>query len=58
MPPLEGAEFCEAHLPVPFDHEPLELPFAYRLARRMAAVALLGLLLFQFYLFFRLVYSP
>ena len=56
MPPIEGAEFCEAHLPLPASEEPIELPFAYRLLRRGAAALLLTLFLLQFYLVMKFLF--
>ena len=49
LAPIEGAEFCEAHFPLPASEEPTELSFAHRLLRRSAAALLLALFLLQFY---------
>lgn len=57
MTAIEGAEFCEAHLPLPLGEEPCELPFFYRLLRRAGAALLLAVFLFQFYVAMQLLYG-
>lgn len=54
---VEGAEFCDEHLPLPLSEEPTELPFFYRAARRAAAALLLAMVLLQFYVGLRLLYG-
>ncbi len=59
---IEQEQFCVDHLPldhvepVEFD-ERIELPFVYRLARRLGAVLLLGLLLLQLIVSLRMLYG-
>ena len=55
--PIEGAEFCEAHLPLPPSEEPSELPSVYRLFRRTAAALLLALFLLQFYVAMKFLFG-
>jgi len=54
MPPMEGAEFCEAHFPTPIE-EAIVLPGAYRLARRLGAAVLLGIILLQLYVMMKMM---
>jgi hypothetical protein len=46
---VEGADFCDSHLPAPVLEEPTELPWVYRAARWWAAALLLALILLQIY---------
>lgn len=55
MAAIQGTEFCDSHLPVPPSEEALQLPFAYRLARRVGAAILLAMFLTQFYIGMRLL---
>ena len=57
MVPIEGAEFCDAHLPLPASEEPIELSFTYRLLRRGAAALLLTLFLLQCYVTMKLLFG-
>ncbi len=57
MPPIEGAEFCDAHLPLPASEEPIELSFTHRLLRRGAAALLLALFLLQFYVTMKVLFG-
>jgi len=54
MPPMEGAEFCEAHSPTPLE-EAIVLPWAYGLARRLGAAVLLGIILLQLYVMMKMM---
>jgi len=54
MPAMEGAEFCEAHLPTPLE-EAIVLPWAYRLTRRLGAAVLLGIILLQLYVMVKMM---
>ena len=56
MPSVEGAGFCDAHLPLPASEEPIELPFAHRLLRRGGAALLLTLFLLQFYVVMKFLF--
>jgi hypothetical protein len=51
---MEGAEFCEAHFPTPLE-EAIVLPWAYRLARRLGAAVLLGIILLQLYVMMKMM---
>ncbi len=55
-PPVKGAEFCEAHLPLPNAEESSELPLVYRFVRRAGAAILLVMFLLQFYVAMWLLY--
>ena len=57
MVPMEGAEFCDAHLSLPASKEPIELPFTHRLLRRGAAALLLALFLLQFYVTMKFLFG-
>jgi len=54
MPAMEGAEFCEAHLPTPLE-EAIVLPWAYRLTRRLGAAVLLGIIVLQLYVMMKMM---
>lgn len=54
MPTVEGAEFCEVHLPTPLE-EAIVLSWAYRLARRLGAAVLLGIILLQLYVMMKIM---
>jgi len=54
---VDGAEFCDVHLPVPVAEEPAELPRFYRVVRRTFAALMLTVVLLQIYVGLRLLYG-